>query len=156
MKSFIHRVVIGAYVLTLAVGLYACGSGEETIPVGTLTKKLFLKQATAICAQGTKEAQKLDDAAWQKYQPDHITEDEAVLNKISLALLPAREKELQRLRAIGLPKGDEQLVDEMLAAAEEGDEEGKEKPRLLREGGKGFGLTRSYEMRTKYGLEGCW
>jgi len=140
----------------LAAGLCACGSSEETIPAGTLSKKQFLTRATAICAQGAKEAQKFDDAAWQKYQPDHITEDEAVLNKISLALLPAREKELRRLRALGLPKGSEKLVDEMLTAAEEGFEEGREEPRLLREGTKEFGLIRSYEMGVSYGLEGCW
>lgn len=149
-------VIAAVSVLALSAGFYGCGGGGETLPAGTLTKKQFLRQATAICAQGTKEAQRLDDAAWQKYQPDHITQDEAVLNKISVALVPARERELRRLRAIGLPKGDEKFVDAMLTAAEEGDEEGREEPRLLREGTKEFGLIRSAEMQARYGLEGCW
>jgi hypothetical protein len=142
----------------LAVLPLGCGSGEgeDSLPVGTISKAQFLKQARAICAQGTKEAQKLDDAAWEKYEPDHITTDEAVLNKISLALLPAREKEFQRLRALGLPKGDEKYVDAMLTAAEEGVEEGREDPAALRDWPPHFGFSRSYEMGAKYGLEGCW
>jgi hypothetical protein len=139
------------------VGVYGCGSGgEESLPAGTLTKRQFLEKATVICTQGTNEAQKADEAAWDRYQPDHITENEAILNKISLALVPAREKALRRLRAIGLPKGGEAQVDEILTAAEEGFEEGREEPRLLREGTKEFGLTRADEMGSKYGLEGCW
>lgn len=149
-------LAVGAAVLALAAGLSACGGGEESLPEGTLAKKQFLKKATAICAQGTKEAQKADEAAWDRYQPDHITEDESVLNKISLALVPAREAELRRLRAIGLPRGEEKRVDEILTAAEEGYEEGREEPRLLREGTKEFGLIRALEMSSKYGLEGCW
>lgn len=150
----------GALALTLALALVGgsgCGSGgEESVPAGTLTKQQFLKKATAICAQGANEAQEADEAAWDKYQPDHITENEAILNKISLALLPAREKALRRLRALGLPKGEERQVDEILTAAEEGFEEGREEPRLLREGTKEFGLVRAYEMGSKYGLAGCW
>jgi hypothetical protein len=132
------------------------GSGEETIPAGTISKARFLKQANAICARGTEEAQTLDDAAWEKYEPDRTTTDEAVLNKVSLALLPAREQELRRLRAIGLPKGDEAYVDKMLAAADEGFEEGKEDPAVLRAWTPGFGFSRAFEMGAKYGLEGCW
>lgn len=143
-------------VLVLAALAQGCGGGEETLPAGTLSKAQFLSKARSICAQGTKQAQKADDAAWNRYQPDHITRDETVLNKISLALLPARERELRRLRALGLPKGGERVIDEMLTAAEEGFEEGREEPRLLREGSKEFGLTRSYEIGARYGLEGCW
>jgi hypothetical protein len=144
--------------MALAILPLGCGSGggEDTVPAGTLSKAQFLKEATAICAQGTKEAQRLDDAAWEKYEPDRTTTDEAVLNKVSLALLPAREEELRRLRAIGLPKGDEKLVDKMLTATEEGFEEGKEDPPVLRDWTPEFGFSRAYEMGTKYGLEGCW
>lgn len=156
MKSRIQVLVVGASVLALAAALYACG-GEEALPEGTLTKKQFVKKATAICAQGDREAQKLDDAAWQKYQPDHVTHDKALLTKIYTALLPARERESRRLRAIGLPKGGEELIDEMITAGEEGIEEAKENPQYLYEGGapKDFGLVRRFELATKYGLEDC-
>jgi hypothetical protein len=79
-----------------------------------------------------------------------------VLNKVSLALLPAREVELRRLRALGLPKGDEVYVDKMLTAAEAGFEEGREDPAVLRAWTPAFGFSRASEMGAKYGLEGCW
>ena len=143
--------------LALVAGLCACGEGEDALPEGTLTKQQFVKKAEAVCAQGDEEAQKLDDAAWQKYQPDHITHDKALLAKLYTALLPARERESRRLRAIGLPEGGEALIDEMITAGEEGIEEGREHPEYLYEGGapKDFGLVRRYELATKYGLEGC-
>jgi hypothetical protein len=148
-----------ALLLALALaGLpLGCGSGaEDTVPAGTISKAQFLKRATAICVRGAEEAQKLDDAAWGKYEPDRVTSDEAVLNKVSLALLPAREDELRRLRALGLPKGDEGYVDEMLTATEEGFEEGKDDPALLRDWAPDFGFQRAFRMGAEYGLEGCW
>jgi hypothetical protein len=145
------------WLLALALaGLYGCGSdGAETVPAGTLTKKQFLEQVKAVCARSLKELNRADLAAWEKYEPDHTTTDEAVLNKVSLALVPGKERQVRRLRAIGLPKGDERYVDSMFAAWEEGLEEAREDPSLIREAGPGTALYKSYAMAAKYGLEGC-
>jgi len=151
------RYVVGVQAVTVAVALSACGSGggEEAIPQGTLTKQQFLKKAEAVCDRSLRELNKADLAAWKKYEPDHTTTDEAVLNKVSLALVPGKEREVHRLRALGLPKGGERSVYEMLNAWEEGLEEAREDPSLIREAGPGTGLYKSYKMASKYGLEGC-
>jgi len=147
----------GVLVVTAAVALSACGSGGggETIPQGTLTKQQFLKEAKAVCERSVKELNKVDLAAWKKYEPDHTTTDEAVLNKVSLALVPGKEREVRRLRALGLPRGDERYVYAMFEAWEEGLEEARKDPSLIREAGPGTGLFKSYEMASKYGLQGC-
>jgi hypothetical protein len=156
MKSRIQVAITGVSVLALAAGLYACGGGgEETVPIGTLTKQQFLKRAEATCVVSLKELNKDDLAAWQKYEPDHTTTDEAVLNQVSLALVPGYEEEVRRIRALGLPKGDERYVYDMLKAWEEGLEEARDDPSLVREAGPGTGLYKSSMMRSKYGLEGC-
>lgn len=151
------RLVLFAFAVAL-VGVGGCGGGaggEETVPAGTLTKQQFLKRAEAACAVSVKELNKADLAAWKRYEPDHSTTDEAVLNKVSLALVPGKEKEMHRIRAVGLPKGGERYVHEMLETWEEGLEEAREDPSLIRESGPGTGLYKSYEMASKYGLEGC-
>src|SRR4051812_43160171 len=139
MRQCIGIVVLALVLLALATGLSACGGGGETIPRGTLTKKQFLKKADAICAQGFEEMNEADLAAWRRYEPDHTTSDEAILNKVSLALLPAREEDNRRLRAVGLPRGDERFVDEILTGWEEGVEEVEEEPRLMRNAPPDFG-----------------
>jgi hypothetical protein len=140
----------------LLMALAGCGDGgEESIPAGTLSKKQFLRRAEAACARSLKELNRADLAAWERYEPDHTTTDEAVLNKVSLALVPGKEREVRRLRALGLPRGDERYVYEMLAAWEEGLEEAREDPSLIREAGPGTGLYKSAKMASGYGLEGC-
>jgi hypothetical protein len=142
--------------LVAAAAFAACGGGGgETVPAGTLTKQQFLRKAAAVCERSLKELNKADLAAWKKYEPDHTTTDEAVLNKVSLALIPGKEREVSRLRALGLPKGDEHYVFDMLGAWEEGLEEAREDPSLIREAGPGTGLYKSYKMASGYGLEGC-
>jgi hypothetical protein len=142
------------FALAVLVGAaYGCGgSGEETLPRGTLTKKQFLKQANAICAQGFEEMNRADLAAWERYEPDHTTTDEAILNKVSLALLPARERDNRRLRALGLPRGDERLTEEILTAWEEGVEEVREEPSLMRDAPADSGFNRASRMGESYGL----
>jgi hypothetical protein len=153
MRPSIGIVASALALLALAAGLGACGgSGEETLPRGTLTKKQFLKKANAICVAGLEEMNEADLAAWKRYEPDHSTTDEAILNKVSLALIPAREKDLRRLHAVGLPKGDERLVDEILTAWEEGVDEVKEEPSLMREAPADSGFNRAYRMGEKYGF----
>lgn len=156
-RTYVPALIACASVLALTLALQSCGGGEETLAAGTLTKQQFLKKATVICTQGNEEAQKFDDAAWQRYQPDRITRNKAVLDKIALALLPAREREARRLRALGFPKGDERFIDAMITALEEGIEEAREDPEIMYGPGAHdhFGLNRSYRMRAKYGLEGC-
>jgi hypothetical protein len=102
-KAKAHAAVLA---VAAAVALPSCGGGGgETIPKGTLTKQQFLQQAKPVCARGLAEINKADLAAWERYEADHTTTDEAVLNKVSLALVPGMERQVHRLRAIGLPKG---------------------------------------------------
>jgi len=153
---FRGRHIAAVLGVALAAALSACGAdGGETVPTGTLTKPQFLRKAEAVCRRSMEELNKADLAAWRKYEPDHTTTDEAVLNKISLALIPAKEREVRRLRAVGLPKGDERYVYDMLQVWDEGLEEAREDPSLIREAGPGTGLYKSYEMASTYGLEGC-
>ncbi|HSC21707.1 MAG TPA: hypothetical protein VLC07_08250 [Solirubrobacterales bacterium] len=143
-----------------ALALAGCGGSgggdTSTAPAlnATVTKAQFLKKAKAICAQGTAELGRLDVAAWKRYDPNNASE--ATRDKVALALLPARERELRRLRAVGLPKGSADYVNRMLTAWEEGIEKGKAHPRSLRETGYNFAFYEAYSMGNDYGLESCW
>lgn len=140
-------------VLALAIAIFGCGSGGSS---GSLSKAQFLKKGVAICVEGTEEIGRLDEAAWAKYDPNHTSQSEVIRWKVALALLPPREKELRRLRALGLPEGDETYVERMLDAWEEGIETGKRHPWRLLAGGSDFAFAETYRMADDYGLEKCW
>lgn len=125
---------------------------------GTLTKAQFLKKADAICVKGTAAMSRGDAAFWSKHRPTGgKAPGQALVNQLQLkAILPVRERELRRLRAIGLPRGDEQRVETILDAWQEGVEKGEEDPGSLDAGGPEFAFYKAYTMGIDYGLEKCW
>lgn len=142
-------------VLALSGALVSCGGGEEEA-APSLTKAQWLKKATAICVRGNKEAGRLDQAAWARYAPGDTRVTALISDKVALALLPAREKELRQIRTLGLPRGSEGFVEKMLQAWEQGIRKGRNDPHSLRGAGPDFAFYRSYSMGIDYGLVKCW
>jgi hypothetical protein len=141
-------------VLTLALG--GCGSGgaEST---SSLTKAEFLKKGNAICATGGEEINKAYEEFSRKHVAGGKTPSKALLDKAAAEIvLPVREKEVRALRALGAPSGQEERVDVMLAAWEEGIEKGEKDPNSLRKAGPEFAFYKSYSMGIDYGLKKCW
>jgi hypothetical protein len=155
--SFGRRYRLGWVALALTVGISACGGDDsdstQTSGLPVLTKAQFLKQANAICRRGTEEMNRLDIAAWKKYGGPSSEPDPATSDRVALALLPPREKEVRLIRALGLPQGDEEHVEKMLTVWEEGIERSREDPQALRAGRT---LHEAYSMGLGYGLIDCW
>jgi hypothetical protein len=143
-------VVVG---LTLALTFSACGgAGGGTSDSGpSLTKAQFLKKGNAICVQARQEIEKVYGRYTKKPHPD------ALLNRLSQELvIPATKKEVSRLRALGAPRGEEGRVERILAAIEEGIENGERDRRTLRAtGGTEYAFQKALELEVDYGLERC-
>jgi len=139
--------------LTVALALFACGGGGggKTDAGPTPTKAEFLKKGNAICAQAHAEIEKIYGRYTKKPRPD------ALLNRLSQELvIPATKKEVRRLRALGAPPGEEQRVERILAAIEEGIENGERDRRTLRAtGGTEYAFAKAFEPELDYGLEKC-
>jgi hypothetical protein len=153
---YFTRTMIAAAgaILALSGAVIGCGGSEDAAP--SLTKVRWLKKANAICVRGNKKAGKLDEAAWARYAPGDTHVTALISDKVALALLPAREKELRQIRTLGLPRGSEGFVERMLQAWEQGIRKGRSDPRSLRGAGSDFAFYRSYSMGIDYGLEKCW
>lgn len=152
------NLVGAALVLLVAVLVFGgCGGGGSTESTSSLSKAEFLKKGNVICARGGEEINK----AYERFSREHVaggkTPSEALLDEAAAEIvLPVREREVQMLRALGAPSGQEEHIDAMLTAWEEGIEKGEEDPNSLRKAGPEYAFYKSYSMGIDYGLTKCW
>jgi hypothetical protein len=147
-------VAVGALAL-VAVG---CGSSDDsTTDSGeALTKAEFIKQGNAICKEGNAEIESgFEEFSEENDLAENKEPTEAELTEASeTILIPAVSKQLEELRALGTPEGDEGEVDELLTNAEEVLEEGEEDPASLANEDSGGFADVNKEARA-YGLTVC-
>jgi hypothetical protein len=143
-----------------AVGLVAAGCGSDsstTDSTASLTKAEFLKQGNAVCAAGNKKL----EAGFESFAKEHNLSEkneptEAEFEELAeTVLVPGVQGQVDGLRALGTPEGDEGELDELLTNAEEAVEEVEEEPMLIaEENGEEPFSTVNKEARA-YGLTTC-
>lgn len=154
--------VLPALALGLVLALSACGgddgddgdagdgsSGSATADVGsetTISKADFVDQANEICAAGNEElaagSESIDPA-----DPDTIA---AYANDV---LVPSIRAQLEDIRALGYPEGDEEMLDGVLADADAALDQIEADPSLLAGDTDPFGDVNA--TLTDYGLTEC-
>lgn len=123
-------------VFAAALVVAGCGSGDGGSGTSSLTKAEFVKQGNAICAEGNKEIEAGFETFAKKHQlsensPPSKTESKEAGETI---LIPAISKQLEKIRALGAPSGEEEEVDTLLSRAEKALKEGEEDPAAFIEG----------------------
>jgi hypothetical protein len=134
-----------------------CGSSSNTESTATaLTKAEFLKQGNAICANGNKEINEGFEAFFKKSnlkkneQPSKAQKEEAA----ETILIPAITKDVESIRALGAPEGEEEQVEEILDAAEEAIEKLESEPAAaIEESNQAF--VKVNKLSREYGLTVC-
>ncbi len=126
-----------ASVVAIALVAAGCGSSsdttEESTSEATLTKSEFLKKGNAICAAGNKEIEEgFEEFGKENNLSENKEPTEAQFEEISeMVLVPDVSKQLEGLRSLGTPEGDEGELDELLSNAEGTLEEVEEDPSVL-------------------------
>jgi hypothetical protein len=143
----------------LAVGLIAAGcgdDGDESSDTGTdtvataLTKEEFLAQGNAICKQGAVE---IEGAAEQLFGSGQPT-PEQLETFANDTLIPGIRDQIDQIRALAPPEGDEEKVNSMLDKAEDAVAELEANPQsAFREGNDPFAEV-NRELAA-YGLTTC-
>jgi len=152
--ALVALVVVGA---ALVAG---CGGGgdETTVETVTPTKAEFIRKADKIC-RNTREA--IIDGSVPKIEKVVGTPkaQQVEFELISNVLIPALEKEVDDLRALGMPAGDEAEIETILKLTEGAIAEAKTEPETYaqgtsyREGSEHYG--QAYQLSLKYGMEEC-
>lgn len=123
-----------AAVAALALIAAGCGdSGDDT--TAALTKAQFLKQGNAICTAGNEEI----NSEFEKFaEENNLSEDkeptEAQFEEAAEEfLLPSISRQIDEVRALGAPEGEEEAVSTFLENAEAEVEAIEDDPSLLSE-----------------------
>jgi hypothetical protein len=150
------RRALAAFAVFVLLALSGCGGADQgTTTMASVTKREFVKKANAVCAQ---DVAKIDAvySPWAKKPIPGGADREEFMDKVAEEIVvPVRAKEVDRLRAIGLPRGAEREVGEILSAIEEGVRRGRENRHSLRAAGNAYAFHRAFLLEMAFGLERC-
>lgn len=131
------------------------GESAITAHPGSLSKAEFTKKASAICAA----AHERSAAEFSKYVnendvpasgPGLVAKASDVVAKV---FVPVYELQIEKINALGAPKGDLQQVTTLLTAMQQGIERAKQHPLQFIRRSTAFG--RASKLATAYGLPAC-
>lgn len=156
MNRFLALIVAVAAVALVAAG---CGSSDDsTTDSGeALTKAEFVKQGNAICKEGNDKIEsEFEQLAEEKNLKENQKPPQAVLDEAAETILvPGIGKQIEELRALGNPEGDDGEVEDLLTGAEEALEEAEEDPSVLTEDEDSGPFVQVNKEAREYGLTVC-
>jgi len=145
-------------IAALSAGLLIAGCGDDDEASGDappISKAAFVKRANAVCEERISRvvdqitASLKDPAQASKDGGGKVAEDELV----SAAVVPALQSEVEEIRALGAPEGDEAQVEAILEATEEVIANAEAEPEVLTESKEPYKAPE--KLATEYGLIAC-
>jgi len=149
------QLIVLFALLAMALTIGGCGGrSDQSSADVTISKTAFVKKADAVCAKGNKRMEVVF-ARFLKAHKDIRRPDDAVFEKlVGTALVPNIKREIRELRALGAPADDEDRVDDMITALEEGVETAEGNPQAAVKNSEAvYGI--SSRLAKEYGLEVC-
>jgi hypothetical protein len=145
-------MLLGLVVVVVPLVAVGCGGDDdEDAATEAPSKGEFIKQADQICAQGDKEIeQAAGDVFGQGQQPSQQEEDRFITKTV----IPNVQQQVDDVRALTPPEGDEQQVAAILDSAQKGIDAVEEDPSVLTRGG-GDPFAESDRLASDYGLKEC-
>jgi hypothetical protein len=141
-------------VSALAVGLVAAGCGssnDNSTSTSSLTKAEWIAKADAICQAGNQE---INAAAHQQF-PNNQKPSQADQQSFATgSVIPSVQKQLDQIKALGAPSGDETQVNAILDAVSADLDKVKSDPSLVTSN-SGDPFADANKLATAYGLKVC-
>ncbi len=155
MNKRLIAPLIGALVGALLVA--GCGGGDDNgDSTASLSKAQFVKQGNAICRKGNAKIEtEFEKFAEERNLQENKKPSKPVFEEATETILvPGITSQVEEIRALGTPEGDEGEVDEILTGAEEAVEEAEEEPVSFAEG-ESPKLKEVNRQAREYGLTVC-
>lgn len=139
------RVTFGALaVLLAAVVGFGCGGDDDS--ASALTKAEFIKQADGICKQGEARI----EVEAEKFGIETMADQEKLVTDV---VVPGIQAQAEKIADLGAPEGDEETIEEMVEAVENGAAELEANPLAGMEGKAPLG--EASKIARAYGLKEC-
>jgi hypothetical protein len=152
-------LVVPALALAAASIAVGCGGDDDdngsaattttTATAAALSKEQFLKRGNQICSQGEKhinQAEKKLGNDPSQAEIDQFTTKTAI---------PTIQYEIAGVDGLPPPSGDEEQVDAIVSAAQQGLDELKADPSLITAGGQENPFAEANKLANQYGLTAC-
>jgi hypothetical protein len=160
---------LAIFPVAIALAVAGCGGGSDTttststtaagatgasgvggaVTTSDLSKDQWIAAADNVCQQS-------DDAVSQAGQALGQNPSDADVTKfVTGTLIPQTESELSQIQALGAPAGDEDQVQAILAAAQQGLDKIKQDPSLALQQNGGGAFTEANQLAQAYGLKVC-
>lgn len=146
------KAFLAVGLVVASVAIVGCGGGDDDSEE-TLTKVEFVEQGDAICEKAEKqsETEAEEFAEENGFDLEKATEEE-LEDAIAEVLVPALNRQAAEIDALGAPEGDEEKVDAIVVALEDGVAEVEDDPSLVFDGSP---LKEASQLAKDYGFEVC-
>ena len=153
MRSRLTRGMTLAAPLILVLVAAGCGSSSKsTSTTPAISKAEFLKKGNAICKKGN---QQISQAARKAFPKSKGKPSQAELTKFATdTIIPSVQSQINGLKALGAPQGDEAKVNAIVTSAQAALDKGKKDPTLLTSNKKDP-FAKANKLAKAYGLTVC-
>jgi predicted small secreted protein len=151
-------IALIAVVVATAMLVAGCGGGDDSSASSSISKEEFTAKADAICKESSKRMEKELFNFLRKNRPGGPLRKPSVEQNekfIVTVLIPNLEREIKELKALGVPEGDEEKVEAMISALEEGQETAENETETVAAGTSDMVFGIASRIAGEYGLESC-
>ncbi|HVY78651.1 MAG TPA: hypothetical protein VG898_09120 [Solirubrobacterales bacterium] len=142
----------GVGVLTAALLLAGCGGSDSG---ESISKEEFIAKADAICKQSNQRMA----AAFGKFLKDNpnLTKpnDPRLEPLVGKVMVPSLRREIEELKALGVPDGDGEKVGAIVSSLEEGLETAEDNPEVVTGSSSDTIFGIASRVAGEYGLKVC-
>jgi hypothetical protein len=155
----VRRLAITALSALVALSIAACGDDDEesttTTTAAAPTKQQFIRDANKICKSSDDKIERASSQFFANAPPSQEPAPEEIEKFGKRTVFPTIQVEIDRIKALGAPQGDEAQVSAILDAAQAGLEKLEQDPQQLAKGGAAPAFEQAQKLAGDYGLDQC-
>lgn len=145
--------VLGGLLIAALVAA-GCGGNDDSGAADSIAKEEFIAKADAICKRSNErmEAAFADAVKGETLKKVNQARSEELVGSV---LVPNVSREVEELEKLAIPDGDDERVDAMIAALEEGVETAEDDPEVVATTSSDAIFGIASRIAKEYGLEIC-